>query len=431
MTPPCVAVAYSGGRDSTALLHCTLQAAARAGVTVAALHVHHGLHPDADAWLRHAQAQCARWAKRGLPIRFEHRRLAGQPARGESVEAWARKARYRALGEMARQCGATLVLLAHHRGDQAETFLLQALRGAGAAGLSAMPRIARRDGLTWARPWLDESRQRIEAYMRQHRLAYIDDASNTDPRFARNRLRASVWPALCEAFPDAQASLAGAAIKAQLAQDALDELAALDLPAVTRGDALLLAPWLALSPARRINVLRAWLRMREALPTAALIQRLVDEWPAAKSGARWPVEEGELRSYRGSLRFERIRPHEETAAPPNTLSIRRAGRIALPQWHGVLVAQRVPSGGIAIARLADCELRERRGGEQFQAAPRSMARSLKKQYQAAGVPAWQRDGPLLYAGDALLFVPGLGIDARQWADAGVPQLHLRWECTAH
>src|SRR5439155_22213687 len=112
-------------------------------------------------------------------------------------------------------------------------------------------------------------------------------------------------------------------------------------------------------------------------------------------------------------------------------SIKRAGRIALPEWHGVLVAQRATNGGIAIARLVDCELRERRGGEQFQAAPRGAARSLKKQYQATGVPAWQRDGPLLFAGDALLFVPGLGIDARQWADVGVPQLRLHWESTAH
>jgi tRNA(Ile)-lysidine synthase len=424
MATRCVAVAYSGGRDSTALLHCTLQIAARAGIEVAALHVHHGLHADADAWALHAEQQCLRWARRGLPVRFELRRLTERPARGESIEAWARKARYRALGEMARAAGASLVLLAHHRGDQAETFLLQALRGAGAAGLSAMPREAVRDGLTWARPWLDQPRSRIEAYVRRHRLRYIDDGSNADPRYARNRLRASVWPVLHEAFPEAEASLAAAAIKAQQAQDALDELAALDLPLVTRGDALLRQPWLALSAARRKNVLRSWLRERSS---AALIERLADEWPTAKEGARWPLEEGELRSYRGHLRFEANPKTSVSAAPRSTLAIRRAGRIALSDWGGTLVVERVDHGGIALARLSNCDLRERSGGEQFQRAPRSTPRSLKKQYQAAGIAAWDRAGPLIYCEGALAFAPGLGIDARQWAAASEPQVSLRWE----
>ncbi|HET6599350.1 MAG TPA: tRNA lysidine(34) synthetase TilS, partial [Burkholderiaceae bacterium] len=146
-----VAVAYSGGRDSTALLHATLAAAAPLSVHVVALHVHHGLSPNADAWLAHCDAQCARWARRGHPLTFAAQRLATQPARGESVEAWARSARYAALAEMALAHGATLVLLAQHRRDQAETFLLQALRGAGVAGLAGMPRGVERAGIVWQR----------------------------------------------------------------------------------------------------------------------------------------------------------------------------------------------------------------------------------------------------------------------------------------
>ncbi|HJW10764.1 MAG TPA: tRNA lysidine(34) synthetase TilS, partial [Albitalea sp.] len=128
MDTPRVAVAYSGGRDSTALLHATLKAAAAQGVQVLALHVNHRLSPHADAWQQHAQAQCERWAERGWPVRFVAQQLEGKPPKGESIEAWARQARYRALRNMALAHGATRVLLAHHRRDQAETLLLQALR---------------------------------------------------------------------------------------------------------------------------------------------------------------------------------------------------------------------------------------------------------------------------------------------------------------
>jgi tRNA(Ile)-lysidine synthase len=168
--PRRLAVAYSGGRDSTALLHATARAAVGQGVEVLALHVHHGLSPFADDWLAHGQRQCARWAKLGFPVRFLSHRLQDGPARGESVEAWARQARYRALRQMAVDEGVSAVLLAHHQRDQAETLLLQALRGAGVAGLAGMPASIERDGITWMRPWLQQPRSAIDAYVREHRL---------------------------------------------------------------------------------------------------------------------------------------------------------------------------------------------------------------------------------------------------------------------
>ena len=196
-----VAVAYSGGRDSTALLHATLRAADAQGVQVVALHVHHGLQPGADEWLAHCERQCAAWRRKGWPVEFAFKRLHLKPPKGESVEAVARDARYEALRVMAIECGADTVLLAHHRRDQAETFLLQALRGAGVAGIAGMPKGIERDGITWLRPWLDEPREHIEAYVRKHRLRHIDDDSNDDIRYARNRLRLKVWPALAASFP--------------------------------------------------------------------------------------------------------------------------------------------------------------------------------------------------------------------------------------
>ncbi|HZE90582.1 MAG TPA: tRNA lysidine(34) synthetase TilS [Rhizobacter sp.] len=425
---PCVAVAYSAGRDSTALLHATLQAAQAQGLSIAALHVHHGLSAHADAWLVHAQTQCEEWAKAGAPLRLMSQRLQSRPQAGDSVEAWARQARYRALRQMALEAGASLVLLAHHRRDQAETLLLQAFRGAGVAGLAGMPALIERDGLTWVRPWLDRPREAIEAYLREHRLAYIDDDSNADPRFARNRLRLQVWPALIAAFPHAEASLADAATWASQASDCLDELAAIDLAKVDGPRGLVVNHWQALSDARQVNVLRAWIKDRTGHSApASLVQRLCQELPVTGS-AQWPVAGGSLRRHRGCLQFVLGPPEPADASRHEpTLSIRRAGRYKLPGWGGQLLAQRVKENGVPLAWLAHLELRPRTGGEQFQAAFGRPPRSLKKQYQSADVPQWQRDGPLVYSGGQLLFVPGLGLDARVLALPGQAQLNLHWQ----
>jgi tRNA(Ile)-lysidine synthase len=306
-----VAVATSGGRDSTALLHCTARAGAALGVEVHALHVHHGLMPPADAWQEQVAAQCRRW---GVP--FASMRLQGAPARGDSVEAWARRGRYRALAQMACERGIGLVLLAHHRRDQAETFLIQALRGGGAAGLAAMPRQAERDGITWARPWLDQPRAAIDAYLRRHRLRFVDDASNDDARFARGRLRAVVWPALHAAFPDAEATLARAAARAAVDAAVLAEVAAADLAVTTdEGRALAVDRWLALAAARRVNALRAWLggALPEPVPET-LVRRLAVELPACVH-ADWPAGSGRLLLRRGRLRFAALGRQSGEASP--------------------------------------------------------------------------------------------------------------------
>lgn len=419
-----VAVAYSGGRDSTALLHATAVAAREAGIEVVALHVHHGLSVQADAWLAQGQALCRRWARRGLPVSFESERLAERPSKGDSIEAWARRERYRALRRLALANGASIVMLAHHRRDQAETVLLQALRGAGVAGLAGMPREVERDGITWIRPWLDRPREAIEAYVRRHRLAHIDDDSNDDPRHARNRLRLEVWPALTAAFPQAEGSLADVAAWASQAHANLADLAQIDLAEITDVRGLRIAAWVALAEHRRANALRAWLRRETGTtPSASLCMRLLDELSASPTGC-WPLEHGELRVHRGVARV--VSPTRALIARETTVSIRRAGRLPLPGWAGTLVARRVREGGVPIAWLAQLDLRERSGGEQFQAGIGRPPRSLKKQYQAADVPAWLRDGPLVYSGGQLVFVPGLGIDARVIALPGQAQAVLEW-----
>lgn len=426
--PAVVAVATSGGRDSTALLHATAKASQALGANVVALHVHHGLNLAADSWLRHVQQQCRRWGRSGLPVAFASRRLAGSPARGESIEAWARRGRYEALAEMAAEAGASLVLLAHHRRDQAETLLLQALRGSGPAGLSAMPRQAERLGIVWARPWLDQPGEAIAAYVARHRLSHIEDDSNLDTRFDRNRLRHQVWPALAEAFPQAEKTLALAARQLQQAAELIDEVARGDLAALgAEGNGLGVPAWLRLSPARRLAALRAWLQMHcQEGARDSLLTRLMDELPGAGT-ARWPLSvTQELRLYRGRLRVETLVEPSIEVPGQGAAALDQPGWIDLPAWRGRLELTAVEEGGIAVAALAKAELRPRAAGDDFQFAAASIARSLKKQYQARGVPAWQREGPIVAIGPRALFVPGLGVDARAWAPAGEPQLTVRW-----
>lgn len=309
--PRVVAVAASGGRDSTALLHATTRQARALGIEVIALHVHHGLMPDADAWLDRVRRQARQWG-----AGFAAERLQGRPARGDSVEAWARKERYAALARQARDAGCGVVLLAQHRRDQAETFLIQALRGGGAAGLAAMPRVVRREGIFWARPWLGASREAIDAYLRRYRLRAADDPSNADRRFARGRLR-SLWPAWTHAFPDAETTLARAAQRAADDATLIAEVAAADLAALAaEGRALPVKPWLHLSAARRVAVLRLWLAtVLTAAAPETLVRRLMDELPKLHR-ARWPAGQRDLVLHRGWLAAAAAAPRRVSGSRP-------------------------------------------------------------------------------------------------------------------
>ena len=202
--------------------------------SIVAVHVHHGLSTLADDWVAHCEREVAALRSAaglgGERLRLVVRRLDHRPAVGESIEAWAREGRYAALRSASVEAGASRLLLGHHRRDQAETFLLQAAarrrlaRACGHAGLRQ-----RRGGVDWVRPWLHLPREAIEAYVAGHGIAYIDDDSNGDRRYARNRLRLEAWPALSTAFDQAEKAFAASAGWMQQASDALDELAALDL----------------------------------------------------------------------------------------------------------------------------------------------------------------------------------------------------------
>jgi tRNA(Ile)-lysidine synthase len=272
-----------------------------------------------------------------------------------------------------------------------------------------MAKRAERDGIVWARPWLDASHDDIEAYARRHRLRFVDDPSNGDMRYARSRLRADVMPALRQGFPSAEAMLAASAARAAEATAVLAEVAQMDMATTVDGAILRLVPWRALSEARRRNVLRAWLRHRLGQGAAeTLIARLMRELPGS-GPAEWPCESVMLRRYRGRLE-----------ALPAAAAATAVG--------GALRSTPVVQGGVSLGLLRGAYWQPRRGGERFQRAAGTPPRSLKKQFQTAGVPAWQRDAPLLFSADGqLLFVPGLGIDARALAAPGEAQCALSWE----
>lgn len=422
---PGFAVAWSGGRDSTALLHASLRAAQALGLRVHALHIDHGLQPASADWARRCAARAARWARAGAPLRFASRRLSGRPAPGESVEAWARDGRHAALAALAREAGVDLLLLAHHAADQAETVLLQALRGAGPAGLAAMPARQLREGLCWARPWREQPRRAIEAYLRRHRLRWIEDPSNAQPVHARNRLRQAVWPALDAAFPQATPALLRLARHAAEAAENLRALAEADLaalgPAAAAG--LSLDAVRAHPPARARLLLRHWIERHSGRPAPA--DRFDSLWQALGAGrgpAVWPWPGGQLQRYRDLLRWVDAPDDGAGGLPP------APAETALPAGlRAEPLPLDSPEPGLPPDWLPRLQARLRQGGERFQAGPGRPARALKKQFQAAGLPAWARQAPLFFAGETLVFVPGLGLDARCSVGSGQPRLRLVWQ----
>ena len=267
-----LAVGFSGGADSTALL------AACASVwpgQVVAFHVHHGLQAAADDFERHCAAVCERL---GVPLVVH--RVDARHAQGDSPEDAARRARYEAFAAMAREgkpVGAIKsIALGHHADDQVETLLLALSRGAGLPGLAAMPAHARRHGLDIHRPLLAVPGADIRAWLEGLDLPWIEDPTNENERYTRNRIRAVLLPALARTFPQFRATFARSIGHAAQAQQLLNELAAQDLAEV--GDPPRIAALQALSRARQANVLRHWLMQAHGCaPSAAQLEQLLDQ----------------------------------------------------------------------------------------------------------------------------------------------------------
>jgi len=263
-----LAVAFSGGADSTALLH------ACAGTwpgQVHAIHVHHGLQKAADEFARHCRAACNAL---GVPLHLVQ--VDARHAAGESPEDAARKARYAALAEAATTLGVKAVLLAQHADDQVETMLLALSRGAGLPGLAAMPARFERHGVLFERPLLAVSGAAIRQWLAAEKVPFIEDPTNADTAFTRNRIRHELLPALEKAFPQFRDTFARSARHAAQAQELLAEIAAQDLAGV--GQPPVIDELRKLTRARQANVLRHWLRTaHQAAASAAQLEELLDQ----------------------------------------------------------------------------------------------------------------------------------------------------------
>ncbi|WP_179402370.1 tRNA lysidine(34) synthetase TilS [Burkholderia guangdongensis] len=432
-----IAIAYSGGLDSSVLLDAAVRVAGAARCV--ALHVHHGLSANADAWAEHAAARAA-----SLGVAFDAMRVDVPRSSGTGIEASARERRYDALETLCARHGATMLWLAQHADDQAETVLLQLLRGSGIAGLAAMAPRHRpaASSVERVRPLLHLLRAQLERYAAERGLAWIDDESNADTRYARNALRVDVLPALAVHFPGFRDALGRAAQHAAAAQRLLDDLAALDLGAAARDDgrALSRAALVALDDARGANLLRYWMRSL-GLPgaSAARLANMMRQLRDAQDAHALRVDHAgqRLRLYRDAVCWE-----AGDSADPRDDDVVAARGVAtcawdgqevwhLPAWRGTYVFALAAPGGAdalpeAALRGAPLAVRAREGGERMRTSPGGSGRTLKNLFQEQGVPAWQRDVPLLYAGDRLLYVPRLGVNRDGAATGGDAPVGARW-----
>ena len=418
-TPVCVA--FSGGLDSTVLVHalarlrddghlCSLRAA----------HVDHGLQAASGKWRRHCERFCL-----GLGVPFVALAADNIDVRRGGLEAAAREARYRALEDHLRP--GEWLATAHHQGDQAETLLLRLLRGSGPVGLSAIPPLRPFGaGRLW-RPLLDLPRESLRAYAASADLDWTEDPSNVDLVHDRNFLRAQVIPALRSRWPAAQASIARGAELCRDSLELLDELAAMDLTACETRGRIAVDALAELSLPRARNLLRYYLRRRglQAPCAPALeegLRQLLDAGPDTDPRLRFPG--GEFRRYRGRLYLVLDQPVSDA---PSIVRWDGRGRLRLSRG-GCLTLESNSGGGLdpGILRRA-LSVRYRRGGERLQRPGQRHSQALKKLFQAAGVPPWVRQRtPLLYAGDELAAVGNLWVSARYGAEAGRPGLSMRW-----
>jgi tRNA(Ile)-lysidine synthase len=441
-SPEAIAIACSGGLDSSVLLQLAHAYARAHGITLFAFHVHHGLSPNAHAWLAHCERSCTE-----LGVGFDHRRVDVAKAKS-GTEAAARKLRYAALGEMCRMHGVRLMLTAHHLDDQAETVLLQLLRGSGPAGLSGMdsansaPGLLGNPELVMARPLLSVSRAELEEYARQQGITWVDDESNSDQRYARNALRHQVMPVLAQAFPGFQQRFARSAAHAQSAQRLLTELAEQDLAACLAGDEIDIEQLRLLSLDRTYNMLRHWFATRGLnMPSTAWLVEMVTQLLEAREDAQLLVTHPDchIRRHRARLfitpklvDLEGMRdPDDEGVFEKFGEAFRWNGEAQLrfPAYGGVLHFEPAAQGFDASwLRAQPLVIDFRKGGERLKLALSRPTRSLKAHYQAADIPAWERARlPIVSTNDELLFAAGLGMDCRHLGDGSDGLIALRWE----
>ena len=405
-------VAYSGGIDSTVLLHAL--STSEPDRDIVAVHINHGLQNAADDW----QSHCSQIAAE-LGVEFVSRRVAVDDSSDSGLEAAARQARYAALSALVEvdDC----LLSGHHEDDQAETLLLNLMRGSGPAGLAgigAAQSFGR--GRLW-RPLLGINGDEIHAYAERKELRWIDDPSNIDTRFDRNFLRQEVMPVLASRWPAVGNRLRRSAELVSEASELLNQLADIDLRACGGASRLSIDALQMLEPARQRNVLRRAVRLCGLPPPPAtrLYQALHELIPArddAQPLVAWPGVD--LRRYRNEIFVLPTQPSKADAGPAKRI----AGDEVLPLGEGLGAVSLLRTAGKGLAAdlvASGVEVRFRTGGERIRVSEDGATRKLKKLLQEEGILPWMRDRiPLLYAGHELVAVADLWISADHLESGG-------------
>lgn len=411
-------VGFSGGLDSTALLHAAAALAARDGIPVRALHVDHGLHAASAAWADACRRACA-----DLGVDVEVRAVRIAKGAGASLEAEARAARY-AAASAALAKGERFVS-AHHRDDQLETVLIQLLRGAGVAGLAAMPPRSRLGPGWLLRPLLHVARAELAEYADRQRLAWTPDPMNADERFDRAYLRKRVVPAILGRWPAAPATVARSASHLAEAARLLAGLAADDAGPLLDDGRLAVEGLVGLPRERQVNVLRWWLREQGLPPPPAArlgagLPALLEARPDGRPSLRW--QGGEIRRYRGRLYALSPLPARARGA-----AIYSGAGVELGAGLGNFTLIAGDEGGIRLPPGAEVTLGFRTGGESLRPHPGRPRKRLKDLCQEAGVVPWMRDRlPLVFVGGRLAAVADLWIDTEFAARAGASALQPVW-----
>lgn len=421
-TPPQgLLVGFSGGRDSTVLLHALATLRERLPAPLRAIHINHGLHPDAAQWERHCRAVAA-----ALDVEYTSRTVTIDIADPRGLEAAARAARYEALE--AELCPREWLLTAHHADDQLETVLLQLLRGSGPAGIAAMPARAPFGRGFLVRPLLAFDRQAFAAYAENNRLNYLDDPSNIDDRRDRNYLRHEIVPPLKQRWPAATTTVGRAARHAAQAKSLLADLAALDLERIATANASTLPAEavLALGRDRAANLLRCWLNERKLpIPPERRLDALLSQAAEAAEDkapkVAWPG--AEARCWQG-----RIYAFAPPGDPPPLPARWHGEPLTLGPGLGELRA--VPAaGGLRKDIIAEgVELRWRDGGERIRPAGQPHHRALKNLLREADVPPWIRNRiPLLWFNNELVAVAHLWVADEVAAPPSETGTQIEWQ----
>ncbi|MDH5446775.1 MAG: tRNA lysidine(34) synthetase TilS [Gammaproteobacteria bacterium] len=396
-------VAFSGGCDSHVLLHSLVAIREQLDKSVHAIHINHGLQAVASSWEVHCQQVCD-----ALSVPLEIVRVDARPETGESPEARARQARYQVFKEILQD--EDVLLIAHHEDDQAETLMIQLLRGAGVKGLAAMPVEAPLGKGRLYRPLLGVTRAVLQQYAKTQGLVWIDDPSNQDTRFDRNYLRHEIMPLLHQRWPAVTSTLSRSAENMAESAELLRQLAREDFANIKQTSSRVnVEKLLGLEAPRLRNLLRYWLSeiCQLTTPDRRHLNRIVHEvLPAAEDAS--PVVSwmgGEVRRFRGELYAMQPQPQSNNEKP----TIPWDGKQALKLDKQVLIPHQVKGQGVNPDLLARHKLsiRFRHGGEKCKPVGRGHHHSLKKLFQEWGIPPWQREQvPLLYVGEEIAQIIG-------------------------